>query len=489
MASLQLVSVIGTGPFEIFIREVNEPETTNRYVSGTLPNVITFDEIKDGLSHEYIIIVKSPSCNDFVGKFPLLSSCEATPSIYVQQDCENFVTGNLTIPIKVTAGLTNNNHVVIKIYDGATLLFSELIPTGVEKTYNVPNNKDIKVRGENPLYVTCFTEVLYHTLCTESVNCDFTFTIQNPTPDQVVSVTPTPTITSASISGSDVTLTGTAPCNGNIAIYKQVGSSFNMIGSRNILVVGGNWTTTVTGTGTDVFKADLLCSTFTQPSVLSNAVTAGQLLPPTNIVVTPTADGVNISYDTQEDGVHVRIDVTTIGDTNPPANSENTNGEWSFRTDDLRATIGTYSFTATLPDTKQYYARFLVYKEGRLNADWVKVGPFSKTSGGGSQWLSPTGVTLTPITGGVRVSFTAPEDGVSVRLDTSVQPGVNPDPNPTDPTGIWRYVGVRNIPTAGTYSIDDTNVTDTGQHYVRLIVYGSPKADSPWSKYGPFTKL
>lgn len=255
----------GTGPFTIVVREATE--TRNRYISGTIPGVIEYEEIPDGLPHEYVLQITSPSCEPFEGKFTFQSPCKAKPALNVAQDCVAFSTTGKTY-LKINSSLQEFSTVLIQVYDGTSVIFNGIIDSSVEKSIEVPNNKSLRIRASNPLYSTCFTEITYSTACKSENVCDVELVVEVVTPDTVISYTPIPNIVSAKVDGTQVTVTGTSVCNGTIRLYKRSGTSFNPITERTIPVTNGEWSYTFTGTS-GTYAADAYCTNYTNPSQLS----------------------------------------------------------------------------------------------------------------------------------------------------------------------------------------------------------------------------
>lgn len=278
----------GNGPFTIKVRESNDPMDYNRYISGTIPNPIEYEDIPDGLPHNYIVSITSPSCSAFEASFTTTSSCKAKPSLELQQNCDSFTaTGKAFVKIK--AALEGYSRVLLQVYDGAKTLISEEIDTGVFISREIPNRKNLKFKASNTRYGTCFTEVNFSTLCTAEVVCDIDIEIGNVSPDQVRSVTPIPAITSAKIENGVTTIVGTASCNGTVKLYKRntTTNGWTSITERTIQVTNGAWSHIVNTDDIDTYAVDGYCSQYTDPSNISAGFTSVEVPvdPPEETVV------------------------------------------------------------------------------------------------------------------------------------------------------------------------------------------------------------
>lgn len=269
MASFSFDLRTGNGPFTIVIRATTDPVTTNRYISGTIPGVIEYTAIEDGLPHDYVVDITSPSCEPFRGQFSYTAPCSAKPAVNVTQDCTSFASTNKAF-VNVSATLQGYSTVLLQIYNGSSTVTAQNIDTGVVKRVEIPNNITARIRVSNPLYSTCYTEINYQIKCS-TVACDTDINIGQVNPDQVNSTTPTPNITSAVISNGQTVITGTSVCNGFIRLYRRsiTTNAWVAITDRTIAVTNGTWSYTVNSASTETYGADALCSQYTSPSAIS----------------------------------------------------------------------------------------------------------------------------------------------------------------------------------------------------------------------------
>lgn len=267
-AYFQFKLATGNGPFTIKVRESNDPVSKNRYISGTIPNPIEYEDIPDGLPHTYIVEITSPSCDAFSGSFTTTTICRARPAIEATQNCNSFIsTGKVFVDFQ--AALEGYSKVLLQVYDGLNSVIAEEINTSVKVTKELLNNKNYRIKVSNPVYGSCFTEINYSTNCVTSPSCDANFEVEEVNPDTVISTTPAPVITSVVVTNGQAVVSGTAACNGFVRLYrKNTSGGWDAITERNIAVLTNYWTYTFSANG-GTYAADAYCSQYTKESLLS----------------------------------------------------------------------------------------------------------------------------------------------------------------------------------------------------------------------------
>mgnify|MGYP001014760749 CR=1 FL=1 len=166
MASVNLNISGGSGPYTIVIRE-NSESSGNRYISGTSP--ATFTAIPDNANHTYKVSVDNGTCTGGTTTFgPLKCPC-VEPIYTATADCSNVSAPKLNV-----TSITNPNggNLVVSIYNGASLVTSETVASGSNKSYSVTNGNTYTVKVKDATYSTCQTvdvDVVVNCSCTLSV--------------------------------------------------------------------------------------------------------------------------------------------------------------------------------------------------------------------------------------------------------------------------------------------------------------------------------